>query len=177
MFSKGNKKRGRLLQKDGGRLLLKKIGKVQGAKPDKGHREKVVKVMNFRVVSGCFQKGFQGIFSVCFRVLSGCFQGIFSVFSGYFQGVFRVFSGCFLGVQGIFSVCVCVFRVFFPMPGMPFGPFQSLRRAGGLKKEPCASVEVLIFLSLLSWISLLFCLSRNSLFSLPFFGGGQTCNN
>ena len=49
--------------------------------------------------------------------ISGCFQGIFRVFSGFFSGCLQGFSGCFQGVV----------RVFFPMPlpGMPFGPFQS----------------------------------------------------
>ena len=88
----------------------------KGAKgiTQKGHREKVLNVMNFRI----------------FRVFSGCFQGVFRVFSGCFQGVFRVFSGCFQGVFGefrVFSGCFRgVFGVFFPMPSpdMPFGPFQ-----------------------------------------------------
>ena len=42
----------------------------------KGHREKVLNVMNFRI--------FQGVF----RVFSGCFQGVFRVFQCVFQGVF-----------------------------------------------------------------------------------------
>ena len=64
----------------------------KGAKgiPTKGIRQKVLKVVNFRLFSGCFQ--------VVFRLFSGCFQGVFSVFSGYF----RDFQG--------------VVRVFFPMP-------------------------------------------------------------
>ena len=43
----------------------------------------------------------------------------------------RAFSGCFQGIfvdfEGIFSVW---FRVFFPMPfpGMPFGPFQMVKK-------------------------------------------------
>ena len=91
----------------------------------KGHREKVLNVMNFRVFSGYFQ-GVFGVFSgslrkfqESFRAFSGCFQGVFGVFSGCFRGIFREFqevSGCF---QGVF--------VFFPMPfpGMHFVPVQT----------------------------------------------------
>ena len=52
----------------------------------KGHREKVLKVMNF----------------------SGCFQGVFRVFSGSFQGVSGCFhQGVFIRVfsSGFFSLC------------------------------------------------------------------------
>ena len=73
----------------------------------KGHREKVPKVMNLMVFSGCFR----GIF--------GKFEGISGVFRVFFPVPFpgmRVFQG----VLRVFSVCV------FPMPflRMPFGPFQ-----------------------------------------------------
>ena len=44
----------------------------------KGHREKVLNVMNFWIFQGVF-----GVFSGCFEVFSGSFS--------IFQGVFRVF--------------------------------------------------------------------------------------
>ena len=47
---------------------------------NKGHKdEKRLKVMNFRVFSGCFQDVFR-VFSESFRACSGCFQGVFRVF-------------------------------------------------------------------------------------------------
>ena len=52
----------------------------------KGHGEKVLKVMNFRVFSRCFQGIFRGLreFQGIFRVFSGCFQGVFPyALSGY----------------------------------------------------------------------------------------------
>ena len=78
----------------------------------KGHREKVLNVMNFWI--------FQGVF--------GVFSGVFRYFPGV-SGFFRVFSGCFRVFSGIlrefqdFSGCFspCPFRV---CPLDPFNPWD-----------------------------------------------------
>ena len=41
----------------------------------KGHREKALNVMNFRIFQGVFR-----VFSGYFQDFSGCFQGVFRVF-------------------------------------------------------------------------------------------------
>ena len=88
-------------------------------------RESPLKVMKFRVFSGCFQgKGIQKVMK--FRAFSQCFQGK-PTESHEIQGIFRVFSGCFRGAsgssrayfQGGFGVC---FFLPMPSPGVPFGP-------------------------------------------------------
>ena len=57
-------------------LAEKNLGRVQRAYPPKCMGKIALKVMSFKLFSGCFP------------VISGYFQGIFRVFSGFFQDVF-----------------------------------------------------------------------------------------
>ena len=66
----------------------------------KGHREKVLNVVNFRIFQGVF-----GVFSGYFQVFFRIFHGVFMVFSGCFQGVFPYgLSGYALWTLSIFKL-------------------------------------------------------------------------